>query len=429
MGKSLPQASAPTPDRRERPDRARSGFSALDRLASFRITYVAIVAFVFLSVFSVKVTERALQAWYELRIAEAVDVDWRQGPVTAQIRERVVRLVRRSPWVGWGGVRVDAVVLGADGTPIFMSGLGAPPPPPLSPEQAAREADRVLPVSATVTVGVPYNALVANAFLVLYAGILLQLLYLYQRRVARHEASMLSEAESARADAAGRAARIESELEEIQDRLSEVSTSESEHAREIDGLRLERASLQEKLAALAERERELIAGQADAASTLDEERQALEDLLDEALEDVRRKEEAIDGLESRLKRASKDEASRKGRAAREAEWLGRRLRTLYKNLELDDRAVEDLVGLRDESMKLRAEEGIKRLSDDVETAGARRKVGGLPPGLPVFELGFAGKGRLYYTTGTQRRLRILCVGAKNTQKTDLEYLSRIVTRT
>jgi hypothetical protein len=70
----------------------------------------------------------------------------------------------------------------------------------------------------------------------------------------------------------------------------------------------------------------------------------------------------------------------------------------------------------------------KRLSDDVETAGARRKVGGLPPGIPVFEIGFAGKGRIYYTHGAQRRIRILSVGAKNSQKKDLEYLSRIVTQ-
>ena len=76
-------------------------------------------------------------------------------------------------------------------------------------------------------------------------------------------------------------------------------------------------------------------------------------------------------------------------------------------------------------MKLKAEEAVKRLSDEPETAAVRRKVGGLPPHLSIFELGFAGKGRIYYTRGRQRRHRILAVGAKNTQKTDLEYLSRL----
>jgi len=101
------------------------------------------------------------------------------------------------------------------------------------------------------------------------------------------------------------------------------------------------------------------------------------------------------------------------------------LRTLYKNLEIDDRAIDDLVGLRDLDMKLKAEEAMKRLSDEPDSAAVRRKVGGLPPQLSIFELGFAGKGRIYYMKGDVRRFRVLSIGAKNSQKTDLEYLSRL----
>ena len=76
---------------------------------------------------------------------------------------------------------------------------------------------------------------------------------------------------------------------------------------------------------------------------------------------------------------------------------------------------------------MKAEESLKRLSEEAENVAVRRKVGGLPPQLSIFEIGFAGKGRIYYTRGTQRRFRIMAVGAKNSQKTDLEYLSRQVT--
>jgi hypothetical protein len=155
---------------------------------------------------------------------------------------------------------------------------------------------------------------------------------------------------------------------------------------------------------------------------LDQERQALEELLDEAVEDLRHKEEEIHSLQDRLKRATKAAPSGRGRAN---ETLARRLRTLYKNLEFDDRALQDLVALGDETLRLKAEESIKRLSDESENAAIRRKVGGLPPQLSIFELGFAGKGRIYYTRGRQQRYRVLAVGAKNTQKTDLEYLSRL----
>ncbi|MCP5040016.1 MAG: hypothetical protein GY944_03235, partial [bacterium] len=49
----------------------------------------------------------------------------------------------------------------------------------------------------------------------------------------------------------------------------------------------------------------------------------------------------------------------------------------------------------------------------------------LPPHLTIFEMGFAGKGRLYYTKGSQRRLRVLNVGAKNTQNAAIEYLRKL----
>jgi hypothetical protein len=139
--------------------------------------------------------------------------------------------------------------------------------------------------------------------------------------------------------------------------------------------------------------------------------------------DVSKRDDEIAQLEQRLKRAAKESPS--GARAREGEHLARRLRTLYKNLEIDDRAIDDLVALRDLEMQLKAEEALKRLSDEPDTAAVRRKVGGLPPQLSIFELGFAGKGRIYYQKGDVRRFRILTVGAKNSQKQDLEYLSRL----
>ena len=111
--------------------------------------------------------------------------------------------------------------------------------------------------------------------------------------------------------------------------------------------------------------------------------------------------------------------------SREADQLSKRLRTLYPQVEFTEKAVDDLIQLRDETMKLKAEEAIKRLSDEAENVSIRRKVGGLPSHLSIFELGFAGKGRIYYSRGRQQRFLLLTIGAKNTQKVDLEYLSRL----
>jgi hypothetical protein len=402
-----------------------AGLGALDRLASFRITYVAILAFVLLYVFSVRITERVLRGRFQGAVERAAQVDWHDGSVVEQIRQRVGNLERRSPWVKPGGVQVTAIVIGNDNTPIYVGALTQEGPEPLEPSERAAEAERVLPVSVDVSVAVPHNSLVANMILVGYAAVLLTALYSYQRAVASRQAAMLEEAVGARDSAARRAEEIERELDGVRQRLAETGAAGSAQAQEIAALRGERLSLRQQLEALEQRERELLEQQSAGASDLQSEHQALESLLEEAVADLREKDQEIQRLESTLKRASKDAASASIARTREEDRLGLRLRTLYKNLEIDERAVSDIVELRDETMKLKAEEALKRLSDDVETAGARRKVGGLPPGVPIFELGYAGKGRIYYTHGAQRRLRVLCVGAKNTQNADLEYLSRI----
>ena len=91
----------------------------------------------------------------------------------------------------------------------------------------------------------------------------------------------------------------------------------------------------------------------------------------------------------------------------------------------DDRVINDLAALRDETIKLRAEECIKRLVEDSDIVRIRRKVGGLPNHLSIYELGFAGKRRIYYARAQNGRFRVLLLGAKNTQLSDLDYLRRI----
>ena len=161
------------------------------------------------------------------------------------------------------------------------------------------------------------------------------------------------------------------------------------------------------------------------ASALGQEIGALEDLLEEASEDLAARDTAIRDLEKSLKRASKNAANAESSRVRESETLSRRFGALYRNLEIDDRALQDFVALRDEGMKLQCEEKLKRLNDEADNVSVRRKVGGIPPHLTVFEMGFAGKGRLYYMKGAQRRFRVLNIGAKNTQNAAIEYLRKL----
>jgi chromosome segregation ATPase len=230
----------------------------------------------------------------------------------------------------------------------------------------------------------------------------------------------LAEAAAARDVAAQRAARIETELAAVRERLADAEAdraSGSEEVRELEG---ERAQLLARLAELEQREAALRTGGRE-IEALQAEHRALEELLEEAAGELRSKEEAIHALQRQVKKQERADAL----PARRADQLAARLRALYKNLEIDDRVVDDLIGLRDEALALRAEESLKRLSDDPGQAQVRRKVGGLPPHLSIFELAFAGGGRIYFSKGSVRRHRILLVGTKATQKPDLEFLSRL----
>lgn len=421
MTDSYPQVLSGPPERGvSRPS------GVLDRLASFRVLYAAFFAFILVDYFSVRAAEVLLRRHFRSVVASAVKVDPGAGPVSTQIQQRIEQDVRQSAWVRFWGVRVNVIVLARDGaTPLYLGGRPLPPPPTESAAQSFREAEALLPALTDVSVSVTQDSLLASTLLVGYAAVLLVGLFRYNRAVARREADRLAAAIAARDSTAERAARIEQELASVRGRLAEVEPLEEDQAEEIAELQRERAALQAKLAELGRREASLRTAAAR-STDLEAERQSLEELLEEALSDVTRRDEEIQKLQSKLEGASKAPPKETGGGrARETELLAKRIRTLYKNLEIDDRAIDDLVALRDADMKLKAEEAMKRLSDEPDTAQVRRKVGGLPPHLSIFELGFAGKGRLYYTRGEVRRFRILAIGAKNSQKQDLEYLSRL----
>jgi predicted nucleic acid-binding Zn-ribbon protein len=389
----------------------RSQPSPLERIASFRFAYLAIFVFLLAYVFTVEGLQEVLRRHYRTAVSEAVRVDPARGSVAQQIQERLGALLKESPWMRCGDVRVRPLVLGADGRTLLYAGGAFVP-------SSDRTRDReLLPAIVDVEVAVQHNTLLSNVVLVAYAGLLITVLALYTRRLAGREAERLAELALARDALAARTTSIEGELGAVRSRLDEVEPENEIQAEEIESLQRERGELQRRLAGLEQREATLRSGTAR-AQKLDEERRALEELLEEATQELSTKDEELAELRSQSRRAGR-------RAARDEEQVARRFRTLYKNLEIDDRAIRNLVDLGDEAKRLRAEEAIKRLSDESETATVRRKVGGLPPHLSIFELGFADKGRIYYTGGKARRFRVLAIGAKNSQKTDLEYLSRL----
>jgi hypothetical protein len=394
-----------------------------DRILSFRVIYIAVFAFLVLYTSTISLAEIGLDRHFGRLAEEAIHVTELDTPVATQIQQAMANLVELSPWVTIGGIRVTTLVLGSDGTSwIYVHGRILPQEEGLQPTDVLRQAVELLPASADITVSVPHTSLLANTILVAYASILLWGLYAYNRFNQKRYARQTAEAVEARDEAASRAEKIQAELGEARNRLKTIEPSERAHSAEISSLQAERRDLQQKLRHLAGREEEL-RGSTDRAVELSQDVEALEELLEEAAGDITAKEEELRELEKNLKQASRGGGGARGKKSSEA--MGHRLRTLYKTLEIDDHAVDTLFALRDEGMKLKAEEALKRLAEEADNVAVRRKVGGLPNHLNIFELGFGGKGRIYYSRGKHQRFRILTVGAKNTQDSDMDYMRRL----
>jgi DNA repair exonuclease SbcCD ATPase subunit len=396
------------------------------RFGAFGVFSIGLVALLAAYFMSIGLLEAGLDQEFQARVDRAIIVTNFERPLIQQMKDQIDDAVRDSKWVRIGGLRVTTLVLAQDGyTWLYVDGHGGKVSPAgLAPIDMIAEWMDYLPATAEVTVTLPHNALLSNAVLVMFTLILLQVVYLANRRQTGHESERMNEALAIRERAARRTEEIESELAETRSRLSEIEPIEREHSDEIDALQTEREALQLVLSNLATRE-EALRGRAERALDLAQEVRALEDLLEEATGDLESKDGEIGRLEQSLKKAARFSDKAANSRTKAAEAIARRFRTLYKSLEVDDRAIDDITSLGDESLRLKAEESVKRLAEEADNVSVRRKVGGLPSYVQVYELGFAGKGRIYYTRGKTRRFRILLVGAKNTQPTDLEYLSRL----
>jgi DNA repair exonuclease SbcCD ATPase subunit len=417
--------NAPAADSATR-DVAPPGQNDRTRFGTSTVFTIGLVTLFLVYFMSVRLLEAALDREIQQRVDQAIIVTQFDRPLIQQIGERINAEVRESRWVRLGGLRVTTLVLAQDGvTWLYVDGHGGSiSPEGLTPIDMLAEWMDYLPATAEVTVTLPHGALLSNGILLSFSMILLQFVYLVNRRQSGQESQRLEEALEIRDRAALRTAEIETELTETRSRLSEIEPIEREHSEEIDALQVEREALHQVLSNLAARE-ESLRGRAERAVDLASEVRALEDLLEEATGDLDSKDGEIGRLEQSLKKASRSSDKAATARSKAADLTARRFRTLYKTIEVDDRAIDDITALGDESLRLKAEESVKRLAEEADNVSVRRKVGGLPAYVQVYEMGFAGKGRIYYTRGKSRRFRILLVGAKNTQPTDLEYLSRL----
>ena len=163
----------------------------------------------------------------------------------------------------------------------------------------------------------------------------------------------------------------------------------------------------------------------ESQSGMVEEIEVLEALLDENEADRIRQREEMAILSESITLHAPDHGSRPGkRKAREKEVTAKRLKTLYKGLRIDDRAMTGFLAL-EEGMRLKCEALIHQLNDDPSAVIVKRKIFGGKGMDTFFETEFAYKGRLYFMYHPGGQVGILAIGTKNSQAAEMGFLNRI----
>jgi len=279
--------------------------SRLDRISSFRVTYLAVITFVFLYLFSVKAVEAYLQIHFEHVVADSISGGPLTEPVEVTIRRQLYQNVVESSWVRVWEARVAVTVIARDSrTVLYVNGNTPRLMRPADRAGQIRQRERLLPATAIVSVSVPHTSLLSNAVVVFYASLLFTGLFAYNRHIVSLENRIIDDALAERDRVARRAEQIDREIQAVRERARAAEPEESEYREEIAQLNVQRSDLERQLRDVTAREREL-RGKAELATRLELEGQALEDLLDEASSDLEAKDAAIRELETSLKRAIK----------------------------------------------------------------------------------------------------------------------------
>ena len=137
-----------------------------------------------------------------------------------------------------------------------------------------------------------------------------------------------------------------------------------------------------------------------------------------------KQQEEIDSLKEKIDQHTKSLQKESRQKTKNYPGIKKRFDTIYKNLSINERAINGFIDLTDD-MKIKVEEIIHQLNEDPKLVSIKRKVFGKKGHETVLEVIFAYKGRLYYRKTKDNKIEVLVIGTKNTQTKDLEFLRGI----
>lgn len=378
---------------------------------SFKILIFCILMPPILYLLTTHLLQGYLTQWYQAELKNVYLADINEVlngtlPISEAVQESLDQYRRRSLFTDLGG-RIEARVTTGEGTILYPPAYQTDPPPELpgDPVQLAEQNYNILDSGLTLEVKaqIPPYAFISIAILSFYILVFLGALYAHFKKALK----------SARAEEARTADEIR--------RLMEMEQSHKEQARSLaeerESLLSEYRQIQESLETTkqkAEKEEE----------ELFEEIENLEGKLRENLSLQKEQDTEIDQLKEQLEELEKTRKNQVHQREKVADRLGKRIKVLYKNVDVSSRALSGMADM-DDDMALKAEELIHQLNEDASLVTVKRKVFSKKGKATVFEAVFAYKGRLYFRKSPENRVEILAIGTKKSQNKDLAYLDTL----
>ena len=378
---------------------------------SLKIVILCILLPSALYIFSVQSLETHLKNRYTSEIEDIYTGDTHplfQGSISLKdsIDKNINRYLQSKSLISWG-VDLKITVTTKKGTILFPAFFESDETSLLQPDpiQIATENYNLMHEGLILNVDlkVGHNILLSNTILIFYIFVSLIILYYHYR----------SGLIKAKQDDIEKAKEI--------DRLLKLKNIYTEKLKTLGQDRKKLTSEAKKIKNQMEDEKEKASRNED---EMIKEIISLEKEIEKKLALQLEQQEEIDLLKEKIDKYTKDKQKDNRQKIKAYTGIKKRFDTIYKNLSINERAINGFIDLTDE-MKIKLEEIIHQLNEDPQLVPIKRKVFGKKGHETVLEVIFAYKGRLYYRKTKDNKIEVLVIGTKNTQTKDLEFLRGI----
>lgn len=362
---------------------------------------------------TLSVIEKGCEGSYQKKIENRIMEDTRNlingsMGVSESIEKNIDRFLDADVWVKRFGLQLDILVFANEGDILY----------PFFPEITAEGMDIINDkiflgiarhnytilkqgLTVKVTPRLRHGTLGANIILAFYVSLAMGIFWVYYRR------------------GMGQSIR---ENREKKKRLAELQADEKKHKKSLDVLKKERGRLLQKMTDLRESYQDAQKKASLTEEQMFDEMVSMESRLNENVDLQKEKTYEIELLKDKLKKYEQKKGGKKKQKG--VDFVAKRFSVLYKNVDLNRRALSGLMELNDE-LQIKAEEVIHQLNADADKVVVKRKVfAGKKHKAASFEVLFSYNGRLYFRKGEDHRIEVVVIGTKNTQDRDMDFLHR-----